>query len=608
MIRELSEFGKKLQQEKEGCDAFKKEIISLVLTIKPDGSFVSLQNIGKIKTEAEAIQRTSGKEARLLIDNCGYVLGAYDNESNAFKKKAKEKGEQKAHEIFKKEMTEKYGLFLKRLDDVNNLDEVKPILRFYKDHKNNGIDIVNQEYFLNNIPKKDRAGNIAFLVLGQNKYVHEYDSVRTRIINVYEIKQNARMTDNQKKCAICAKDKFPVGDFTHFPIKSVPGDKEPAGGRKLISYNNNAFESYEMVGNANCMICTNCAKTYVEGLNWLLSAGPRVKNKKGKEYTAFTNRKNFGSDTAMVFWTRENEKVKEIDLLDNPDPQEVGSLIDSITTGETKNAQYIETDRFYSCTLSGAAARIAVRDWIETSLTDFRKSIACWFKDIAIDYYDFDLKKSKTYYPRLYELARCCQKEKENKDIILSRTAVYLWDAALKNTTLSLWILTAVLKRAQLDKNGVTRERASLIKLILNRNNRGGDFMVQEKLTGTNKPTAYICGRIFAVLESIQRAAQGKTNAGIRERYFTFALTTPSPAFGRLFNLSSKHFTKLKGEKPGLAVVLDKELQALCKEITIENFPSTFTLVEQGQFAIGYYHQKQAQFNRAELKETIEEE
>ncbi len=608
MIRELSEFGKKIQQEKEGCDAFKKEIISLVLTIKPDGSFVSLQNIGKIKTEAEAIQRTSGKEARLLLDNCGYVLGAYDVESNVFKKKSKEKGEQKAHEIFKKEMAEKYDLFLKRLDDVDNLDEVKPILRFYKDHKNNGIDIVNQEYFLNNIPKKDRAGNIAFLVLGQNKYVHEYDSVRTRIINVYEIKQNDRITDNRKKCAICAKDKFPVGDFTHFPIKSVPGDKEPAGGRKLISYNNNAFESYEMVGNENGMICTNCAKTYVEGLNWLLSAGPRAKNKKGKEYTAFTNRKNFGSDTAMVFWTRENINLKEISLLDEPKPQEVANLIDSVTKGDVEKSKYIETDQFYSCTLSGSAARIAVRDWIEISLTDFRKSIACWFKDIAINYYDFDFKKSQTYYPRLYELARCCQKEKEDKDTILSRTAVYLWDAALKKTTLPLWILTAVLKRIQLDKNGVTRERASLIKLILNRNNRGGDFMVQEKLTGTNKPVAYICGQIFAVLESIQYAAQGKTNAGIRERYFTFTLTAPSPAFGRLFNLSSKHFTKLKGEKPGLAVVLDKELQALCKEIKIENFPSVFTLEEQGQFAIGYYHQKQAQFNRAELKETIEEE
>ena len=96
MIRELSELGKKLRKEKienESIDdALKEETISLVLTIRLDGSFVSLQSIEKKKTMAEAIQRTSRKEARLLIDNCGYVLGVYDSNSNAFKKKVEEKG------------------------------------------------------------------------------------------------------------------------------------------------------------------------------------------------------------------------------------------------------------------------------------------------------------------------------------------------------------------------------------------------------------------------------------------------------------------------------------------------------------------------------------
>jgi len=224
-----------------------------------------------------------------------------------------------------------------------------------------------------------------------------------------------------------------------------------------------------------------------------------------------------------------------------------------------------------------------------------------------------DLKKSQTYYPRLYELAKSCQRKEQkgmydDKDVTFSRIATYLWNAALKNTELPWWILTAVLKRARLDKNGVTRERAALIKLILNRNNRGGGFMAQTKSNDQiSKPAAYVCGQIFAALESIQRAALGKDiGAGIRERYFTFALTSPSPAFGRLFNLSSKHFTKLKGEKPGLAIVLDKGLQELCKEIDIKKFPSTFTLEEQGQFAIGYYHQKNNWKSDPKLKETVE--
>jgi len=616
MIKELSELGKNKRLEKTGNkwvhDALKEEFISLVLTIKSDGSFVSLQSIDKKKTMAEAVQRTSGPNARLLLDNCGYVLGVYDDESNAFKKKVKEKGEKNAHEIFKKDVSEKLTLFLKRLNEMADLNELNPVSEFYNNNKQKGIDIVNQEYFLKNISKKDRSGNIALLVLGEDNYVHVYDSVYRMIVSNYEGNQQKLMSGVKKKCAVCGEVKFPVGDFTHFPIKGVPGDKEPAGARKLISYNGEPFESYGMVGNENCMMCTNCAKTYVEGLNWLLSNGPKVLNKKGKEYTEYTNRKKLGFDTTIVFWTRENAQLKEIGLLDTPDEAEISNMIDSVTSGDTRSTKYIETDMFYSCTLSGSAARISVRDWIETSLIDYRKNIARWFQDIEIEQYDYNAKRSQRYYSRLYEIARSCQRKNndgryDEDDVASSRIAAYLWNAALKGTSPPLWILTKVLQRARLDKYGVTAERAALIKLILNRYNRGGDFMVQEKLVQGNKPIAYVCGQIFAVLESIQRAALGKTNAGIRERYFSFAMTSPSPAFGRLFSLSSKHFTKLKGEKPGLAVVLDKALQELCKDIKIEEFPSTFTLEEQGQFAIGYYHQRQSQFSHSELKEIIEE-
>jgi len=618
MIQELSELGKTRRSQKTENewvhDALKEETISLVLTIKPDGSFVSLQSIEKKKTMAKAVQRTSGKEARLLIDNCGYVLGVYDYESNAFKKKTKEKGEQKARNIFKEDVSEKLSLFLKRLNEMADLDELKPVLKFYNDNKQKGIDIVNQEYFANNISKKDRGGNIALLVSGKDKYVHECDSVYRRIVDAYEIKQEAFISSTKKKCAICAGEQFPVGDFTHYPIKGVPGDKEPAGGRKLISYNgdNNPFESYEMIGNENCMICTNCAKTYVEGLNWLLSAGPRVKNKKGKEYTAYTNRKNYGSDTAMVFWTRKNEKLPEIDQLEAPNPADVARLIESVASGTEGDSRYLEPDQFYSCTLSGSAARIAVRDWIETSLFDFRKSVARWFQDVAIVEYDGGLKKTKTRYARLYDLARSCQRKNsdgsyDKDDASLARVATYLWNAALKNTSLPLWMLTKVLQRARLDNYGVTSDRAALIKLILNRHNKGGDFVITGNIEQGRRPVAYVCGQIFAKLESIQYAALGDRNAGIRERYFTYAMTSPASAFGRLFNLNSKHFTKLKNEKPGLAITLDKELQELCKDVDINSFPATFLLEEQGQFAIGYYHQRQKQFSGTKSKENKEE-
>ncbi|MBU4478443.1 MAG: type I-C CRISPR-associated protein Cas8c/Csd1 [Candidatus Omnitrophica bacterium] len=594
MIKELSELGKilrdKMSENERIHIALKQEIISFDLVIHDDGRFERFQPIDKVRTTCEAVTAKKGK-ARLLLDRAEEVLCYGGNKA------------QKKHE-----------LFIEKLKLYSDLRELEPVLKFYKSNKENGFDKARQRFEIDFPKEKDRKGNIAFRLFNAERRIHEEEAVYQKVIEIDTVSQDKSMSKFRSPCSVCGGTAYAIPEI-HEKIKTVPPvDDGKYAARSIVSYNDNAYESYELRRNLNSLICASCAKNYVEGLNWLLSAGPRVKNKKGKEYIAYTNRKNFGSDTAMVFWTRKNERLDEIDYLEAPNPADVARLIESVFSGTERDSRDLEPDQFYSCTLSGSAARISVRDWIETSLFDFRKSIANWFQDISIAEYDADLKNTKTHYPRLYDLARSCQRKNndgryDKDDASLARVATYLWNAALKNIAPPLWILTKVLQRARLDKYGITTERAALIKLILNRHNRGGDFVITEKIEQGDRPVAYVCGQIFAVLESVQRAALGKNvNAGIRERYFTFALTTPSPAFGRLFNLSSKHFTKLKTEKPGLAVVLDKKLQELCKGIKIEEFPSTFTLEEQGQFAIGYYHQKSNWKNDPKLKETVEED
>lgn len=589
MIKELSDLGKTLRGQKTDNewvhDAIKEEPISMEIVIAKDGSFLEFRQFEKKLTNAEALTAKKGK-ARLLLDKAEEVL-CYGGEISM----------------------KKHELFLAKLAEYQTLDELSPVLAFYGNNKVNGVEKALNE-FESAIPnEKNRKDNIGFRIQNEGNRIHEKPEVLQKIIAKYEDTQKESLTNNQKKCSICGKSDYPVEDIPHGIIKKVP-DGQPSG-CVLVSYNVNAFESFDLKGNNNSSICTNCAKTYVEGLNWLLSAGNEIiiQDKKGKEKTTFryTNRKNFGSDTAMVFWTRKNERLPEIDQLEAPNPEDVARLIESITSGTERDNRYLEPDYFYSCTLSGAAARIAVRDWIETSLLDFRKSIAKWFQNISIAEYDRDLETTQTHYARLYDLARSCQRKNsdgsyDKDDTSLARVAAYLWNAALKNTALPLWMLTKVLQRARLD--GVTAKRAALIKLILNRHNKGGDFMITEKIEQGDRPVAYVCGQIFAKLESIQYAALGDRNAGIRERYFTYAMTSTAPAFGRLFNLNSKHFTKLKSEKPGLAITLDKELQKLCKDVDINSFPATFSLEQQGQFAIGYYHQKQLQFSSIKPKES----
>lgn len=597
MIKELAEFGKRIRT---GHDALKDEPISIDLVINENGSFESFSVIEKIFRPAEGITAKKGK-ARLLLDKAEEVLNysGFDfNLSEEEKTAAQKKAE--VATLFK------HKLFLSKLHEYDYLACLSPVFLFYHDNKSAGINTAIH-FFEKQVGEKERAGNIAFRVKDQR--LHEQQVVYDSIIERFEKEQAQKLVGQTKYCSICGKSDFPVLDQPHGLIKRVPDGQ--SAGCALVSYNEKAFESYDLRGNDNSSICTNCAKNYVEGLNYLLSNGSEItlEDKKGKSKTQFvySNRKNFGSDTAMIFWTKENEPIDELNLLDNPDVGEISNLIDSVAKAKTNVAKHIKTNQFYSCTLSGAAARIAIRDWIEISLDEYKQNIAQWFQEIKIRAY------GEIRFAPLYALAKAGHNTKSTNDPTNSRVATQLWNAALKNTVPPLWILTAILKRIRFVENSedgqsketITPERAALIRFILNRNNKNGGYMIKEQNDPNDTIPAIVCGKIFAVMEGIQRAAQGKDlNAGIRERFFSFASTSPAPAFGRLMKLSQNHISKLKHEKPGLAVLLDRQLQELCS--LINGFPAIFSLEEQGQFALGYYHQKQQDYDNAKNNKELQ--
>ncbi|MBW1727725.1 MAG: type I-C CRISPR-associated protein Cas8c/Csd1 [Deltaproteobacteria bacterium] len=583
MIRELVDYGTKIRKNHE---ALKFEPISIDLIINEDGSFARFSVIQRIFRLAEALTVKKG-HARLLLDRAEEVI-CYLSEkeiknNNNDVTKAREK------------VYAKHKLFLSKLNEYKELEVLTPVFLFYYDNSKNGITVAKKE-FEQQVPESERGGNIAFRI--NDMRLHEQKAVHDAIIEKYEKSIAKSLEPNTPFCSVCGRNKYPIARL-HEKIKGLPPYNDgKSNNRLMISYNKNSFLSYGLTQSTNSRICTNCAKNYTEALNNL------IENKQ--------QRKKFGYDTTVVYWTRENTELGELDLLDKPDPEAVGMLINSIATGKQDVSGNFETNRFYSLTLSGAAARIAVRDWIEIGLDEYKKNIAIWFEDIAIKAYGV------IQYASIYQLADSCHKmskSSKDNDPVISRVATYLWNSALKSDSIPpLWILTAVLKRIrviEMTDDGRSREtmtpvRASLIRLILNRNfkYKKGYTMQKEELDPENKNPSYLCGRIFAVMEGIQRAALGKNlNAGIRERFFSAASTNPSPAFGRLMRLSQNHLSKLKQEKPGVAVILDRELQYLCSAISA--FPAILSLEEQGQFALGYYHQKQYDFDRAKKHEEF---
>jgi CRISPR-associated protein Csd1 len=108
----------------------------------------------------------------------------------------------------------------------------------------------------------------------------------------------------------------------------------------------------------------------------------------------------------------------------------------------------------------------------------------------------------------------------------------------------------------------------------------------------------YLLGRLFAVLEYVQRAALGsQVNATIRDRYYGAASATPASIFPMLLRNTQNHLGKLRKERMGQAINLEKDIREIVGGLP-EQFPRSLKIEDQGRFAIGYYHQSQSYFTR----------
>ncbi len=116
-------------------------------------------------------------------------------------------------------------------------------------------------------------------------------------------------------------------------------------------------------------------------------------------------------------------------------------------------------------------------------------------------------------------------------------------------------------------------------------------------LNETYTQPAYVLGRLFAVLEKVQKEAIGDVNASIKDRYFTSACATPASVFPTLLRLSHHHIAKAE-----YGYASDRRIQELLDLLEARPFPARLTLEEQGVFVLGYYHQRAAFYTKSSDK------
>ena len=111
-------------------------------------------------------------------------------------------------------------------------------------------------------------------------------------------------------------------------------------------------------------------------------------------------------------------------------------------------------------------------------------------------------------------------------------------------------------------------------------------------LDSNRTDSAYVTGRLFALLEKIQSdSARAEVNATIKDRYFSAASATPAIVFPRLLRLSQHHLAKME---TGRRIFYEKLVGEVMAKLNA--FPHFLTLENQGLFAIGYFHQRQDLF------------
>lgn len=450
------------------------------------------------------------------------------------------------------------------MEEYKEVQELSPVFSFY----NKPEEIEKARKAFSNRPPAEQKGNMTFMV--DSTRLVSLECVKDAIKKKYKDTLCSKKQENL--CAVCGTNTYPILDESHGSVKLPKGQ---TSGSMLVSYNNSAFESYNLKGNLNSGICTNCARNYIEALLYLVGN----EQDKGKTNFKFSNRQNISDDTIALFWTKEpNEDIDPLSDICQPKEERVRNLFSSIATGEYQKVDTEVENFFYCCTISSAAARIAVRDWMAISVSQYQRNLKQWFYDIET------VKDSEITYPGINSILKGCIKKKtkqtQSDAKAKARIGTILWHAALTNTSLPLMIMQSVL--TQIEHSHFGPEQSTIIRLVLNRNIKNTYYMKKE-LDEQNESKAYLCGRLFALICKLQFMAQGEVNSSIKDRFFASASNNPSRAMGILL---TKYVPVYQKKTKG---AYEKSITEIATKIG--HFPKKLTLTERGEFALGYYYQ-----------------
>ena len=379
---------------------------------------------------------------------------------------------------------------------------------------------------------------------------------------------------------------------THRKITGLSGVGGLTMGDVMVGFDKAAFGSFGLNQSANAAMSAKAAQKYVDGLNDLIR-----------------NHSRKLANTLVVHWFKKQVNPQEDPLewlIQSYEQTEAAAqsaarrLLEAIRKGERAD---LGNNHYYALTLSGAAGRVMVRDWMEGAFENLVSNIEAWFTDFAIVARDGNVQ---AYDPKF--MAVCGALVRELKDLP-APTAATLWKVAVQRLPIPQPLMAQALARFRIgivDKDQPPFNHAcmGLIKAYFVRLNSGGTTTMTAYLNPEHPEPAYHCGRLLAVLSNLQRAALGDVGASVVQRYYAAASQTPGLIIGRLTSNARNHLSKLDG---GLAHWYENQIADVMVRLG-DGAPRILDLNGQGLFALGYYQQLAALRAGKKTNETVQGE
>ncbi|MEN9629897.1 MAG: CRISPR-associated protein Cas8c/Csd1, subtype [Pseudomonadota bacterium] len=378
----------------------------------------------------------------------------------------------------------------------------------------------------------------------------------------------------------------------HPAIKGVRDAQ--TSGANIVSFNARAFESYGKTDRQgeNAPVGQRATFAYTTALNALL----------GRDSP---NKMQIGDATTVIWADRDTTLDADLVALFGDDPDaHVAAVRHRLTGAAGGNLGADDSGlRFFVLGLAPNASRIAVRFWLNDTFDRLGPRVLQHFDDLRI------VRQSDRdpATPSMYWLLRAIAPQGKAENIPPHLAGEWM-RAILEGLPYPPALLNAAVNRCRAEQGthnfggNVPTLRAAILKACINREHRrrhgaASDFQyIPEDLDVNQTDPAYRLGRLFAVLERIQSAAQPGINATIRDRYYGGASSTPSAVFPTLMRLKNAHLKKLN---PAQELHYERLVGQICGSVeqpALAEFPRQLDLHAQGLFALGYYHQRQSLF------------